>query len=176
MRSIQTVQSVTRGKARRVWISGHGLSFMNDDADLHTPNETGGVLLGYWDGSDPVVTHVVGPGPAAQHQSDAYMPDYAYHEREIARLYAMSRPTLHYLGDWHTHPKVAAYLSCRDMRALRRIATYRPARVRQPIMLILGFGPQWVPKAWQGTMTGVFPCCRRLTIAELEVKLFDRSE
>ena len=108
----------------RIWLPVELLSEMSAEADRLAPLETGGVLLGYWGGTtaEPVVTHVLGPGPDAMHSRNQFTPDQEYHIAEIARLYADSGRRLHYLGDWHTHPGGAPALSKRDLKTLRRIA------------------------------------------------------
>lgn len=158
--------------AERVWLSRDGLNMMTAEASAKAPNETGGVLLGFWYRNDPVVTHVIGPGPKATHLRDAFRPDYGYHESEVARLYEISQRTLHYLGDWHTHPGAAAYLSERDKCAIRRIARTRAARAPRPLMLIFGWGPEWEPKVWQGVLVGLIPGCRRLETHPLMLEIF----
>ena len=156
-----------------MWLAHAALRFMISEADEHTPDETGGVLLGYWRDEQPVITQALGPGPNAVHKREAFIPDYEYHEAEIDRLYSETRSwTLHYLGDWHTHPGMPGYLSRRDVRTLRRIATYRLARVPRPVMLILSYGPEWRLNAWQGEVTGALACFRRITTMPLKVALF----
>ena len=125
-------------------------------ADRAAPNETGGILLGFWSKafSEASVTEVVGAGPGAIHERYRFVPDHAYQEREVAVRYAASPSELSYLGDWHTHPGAPAYLSATDRLACRSIAEYKPARAPRPIMLILGCGPSWEPGAWQGRRGG----------------------
>lgn len=131
------------------WLSSAVLASISREADVAVPCETGGVLLGYWSESpvEPVITHVVGPGPLAKHARDSFVPDHRFHNSEVARLCEVN-PTLQYLGDWHTHPGAAGYLSTADYATLRKIAVSRTARAPRPLMLILGFGPRWEPVAW----------------------------
>jgi len=104
------------------------------------PNETGGILMGWWSADDhgATVRSVIGPGPKAQHGRYTFIPDDEWQEREVARLYQESGRTLSYLGDWHTHPYGIPTPSIRDRRTLCRIARHRAARAPQPLMLILG--------------------------------------
>lgn len=112
------------------------------------PLETGGVLMGYWgSANEAVITAVIGPGPKAMHKKRSFRPDSAYHEQEIARLYAESGRTETYLGDWHTHPGAAAYMSFRDEETLNTIANYQEARLQRPLMMILGTDP-FALRAW----------------------------
>lgn len=115
------------------------------------PNETGGILTGYWtaDGTC-VVVGVVGPGPEAIHRRTSFTPDPLYHEEEIARIYESSARMHTYLGDWHSHPSAAAYLSRRDLRTIRRISVCANARAPNALMLVIGSGrmEQWELRAW----------------------------
>lgn len=134
----------------RAWIAQSVLSFLHHEADSTAPKETGGILLGYWshDPVAPVVTHAVGPGPRAVHRRSSFIPDYDYHEAQVADVYLRSSGTLTYLGDWHTHPGHPGYLSVKDKEVLRRTALAKEARAPRPVMLILGFGPLWEPIMW----------------------------
>ena len=110
---------------------------MESEAGRALPDETGGVLLGWVSVDDRIVTHVVGPGPAAHHDPDRFEPDYPWQENQIARLYESSGRKLAYLGDWHTHPGGSAAPSATDTRTLRKIADYPEARCPDPLMIIL---------------------------------------
>ena len=123
----------------RTWISReHALEIVRL-AVQEAPRETGGVLMGYWtvDGSDVVITHVVGPGAAALHTPTRFVPDHDAHLRQIAAIYFESDRISTYLGDWHSHPGGRSVLSARDRRTLRRIAATRSARTDCPLMGIV---------------------------------------
>ena len=108
------------------------------------PLEVGGVLAGYWDGAEAVITDWVGPGENANHQRFNYTPDYDFHTKEIERLYAASEGTTIYLGDWHTHPSGASRLSPVDKRTLQMIADAPDAQCPRPLMLLLaGRSEDW---------------------------------
>lgn len=134
-----------------VWISQETISQMLSEAERSFPNETGGVLIGYWGKlyEEAVITQVTGPGPKAKHYPRSFFPDSAYQETEIANYYQASGRLYTYLGDWHTHPKAAAYLSGTDKKTLRRIASHVEARAPVPLMAILGEGPEWILKFWR---------------------------
>ena len=53
------------------------------------------------------------PRPAVPHH---LIPDHEYQEQEIARVYATSGRCTTYVGDWHSHPGGALYLSRTDVR------------------------------------------------------------
>lgn len=125
---------------------------MRSEATRRGGLETGGVLLGWRERDDVVVTHVVGPGPLASHEAKAFSPDSEWQAAQIAELYEASGRRLAYLGDWHTHPVGVARPSRRDEATLVRIASTRSARCPDPVMVILGAGdaptPDWRPHAF----------------------------
>jgi integrative and conjugative element protein (TIGR02256 family) len=116
------------------------------------PLETGGVLIGYTGGThgeQVVIVAITGPGPSAQHTKITFEPDHDYQTAQIADVYRTSKGASTYLGDWHSHPNSAAYLSRRDKKTLRHIGSHRPARLDRPVMVILGEGSPWTLKAWR---------------------------
>jgi integrative and conjugative element protein (TIGR02256 family) len=129
------------------------------EADRHYPDETGGILLGYWvnGGKDTVITTLTGPGPRAVHRRNSFTPDYFYQEQRIADGYTTSGRRHTYLGDWHTHPDCStAELSWKDRRALAEIAVYPEARNRSPVMAIAAGTPaSWITTFWKGELRRV---------------------
>ena len=120
------------------------------EADLLSPRETGGVLLGFRkDPDNIVITDMIGPGPNAKHHRFTFEPDYEFQEKEIAKMY-MLRGSIEYLGDWHSHPLGSIMPSEKDKSVLRKIASHDPARCRRPVMCIMAGGrPDWTPSAWE---------------------------
>lgn len=157
-----------------LWLSQQVLAGLIAEAEQKSPNETGGILLGYRAPatSEPVVTAWIGPGPNAIHESDRFAPDHHFQSDKLAQLYAQSRRTLNYLGDWHTHPGGAGYLSQKDKAVLRQIATHRRARAPRPLMLILAPGPCWIPHIWQGELIRAAPCVHMLRTTHLRIVVF----
>lgn len=122
---------------------------MCDEASARAPNETGGVLLGVAAGSTVWIEVVIGPGPNALHRRGYFVPDADYHQQQIATAYERSGRRLAYLGDWHTHPGMSAYLSGTDYKTLRAIGRYIPARQVRPIMAVLGHEHPWELCVWR---------------------------
>lgn len=120
------------------------------EAERAFPDETGGVLMGYWSKSDKevIITHVIGPGPNALHKPEQFNPDSDYQEMEIARAYEESGRLWSYLGDWHSHPTWHTGVSRLDRRTLRTIACDVSARTPLPIMAILGKADSWTLQVW----------------------------
>ena len=94
------------GKAGIAWLSVTALNAMSKEAELKSPLETGGVLIGYPApiANGVVILKAVGPGPNAIHEPCAFTPDNEFHKEFIASVYKHSGRRLSYLGDWHSHP------------------------------------------------------------------------
>jgi integrative and conjugative element protein (TIGR02256 family) len=122
---------------------------MVTEAARHGPLETGGVLLGWRNGDDVVVSRVVGPGPGAQHESSTFHPDSEWQAARIADLYEQAGRRMEYLGDWHTHPGGRPRPSRRDERTLRHIARTAEARCPDPVMVILGSAAAGDASVWK---------------------------
>ena len=137
---------------RTAWISKTVYDQMITEADRVSPNETGGVLVGYWVApfQELVVTAVIGPGPRATHEKDRFIPEPEYQETQVARHYENSGRLHTYLGDWHTHPHSSSRLSRLDRKTLRVIARHPEARAPVPIMGIVAGGTPWTLKLWCG--------------------------
>lgn len=133
-----------------VWIGQGCLGSIVELASEAAPDETGGVLLGYWraDGETAVVTEVLGPGPGASQSRNEFAPDSEFHVAEVCRAYLASGRVVTYLGDWHSHPESSTFLSPLDRRTLRRIARDPAARAPQPLMAIIAGGEPWTLKIW----------------------------
>lgn len=113
------------------------------------PNETGGVLMGYWPSeSTVVITHIIGPGSNSRHARYSFYPDLDFHEREIERVYIESERLSTYLGDWHTHPHGGNSPSQRDRKTLLNIACAPEARTPKPLMAILSIRPDCALAIW----------------------------
>jgi len=142
-----------------VWIKESAIGSITVLAEDKYPLETGGILIGYSAGvSELVVTNIVGPGPAAVHESSSFKPDYDFHAAESARLFNASGGTAVYLGDWHTHPDSSLpIMSWKDRKTLTRIARSADARIPRPIMLIAaGRATVWRPRAWRGEQSAMW--------------------
>lgn len=138
------------GELALAWLARSAAEFMLEEARRTFPDETGGVLLGYWvkPRYEVVVVRAVGPGPGALHSPYGYTPDHVYHEVEVAAEYMASDRKHAYLGDWHSHPRSAAYLSPKDLRTLRRIAKAPEARAPNPVMLVMSGSEEWGVAGW----------------------------
>lgn len=134
-----------------LWISKPVLSELMNEGRRHAPVETGGILVGYTaDLSDAVVvTDHIDSGPRALRTMTNFEPDYEYQESQLATKYSQSSRRWTYVGDWHTHPGGLLTMSAVDKRTLRAIAQHAPARVAEPIMIIIGGRASYDVAAWR---------------------------
>ena len=146
-----------------MWVRRAATKEILDSASRHYPQESGGILMGYWSDSDNVVaTHSIGPGPDAEHREHSFKPDHEWQAEEVARHYESSGRIETYLGDWHSHPGTQwADLSFKDRATLYRIAKYQAARAPTPIMaVVIGEPDSWHIAGWVGQAVrrlGIFP-------------------
>jgi integrative and conjugative element protein (TIGR02256 family) len=147
---------------------------MKAEADRQFPLETGGILLG-WRDVDVIVEDIIGPGPNAAHRRTAFEPDSRWQDEQLADRYEASGRTLEYLGDWHTHPVGVPEPSSRDRQTLSVIASFAPARCKQPIMTILGDGAAGVWTHASHALVARRPRLRRTT-RSLETRLIGEGE
>lgn len=132
-----------------LWLPEELYSQMTTEASKWSPLETGGVLMGFISVSrDVVVTAIVHAGPEAKRTRISFRPDSRFQDNGIAKQYEASGRQDCYLGDWHSHPKGSPSMSWRDRRTLQDIAEYGPARIANPVMVIL-YGDKWRIAVWQ---------------------------
>ena len=68
-----------------LWLSYNLLDCLDKMVQQKLPNETGGILMGYISSPDYIITHIIGPGPNAIHESNRFIPDHEYQCVEIAK-------------------------------------------------------------------------------------------
>jgi integrative and conjugative element protein (TIGR02256 family) len=133
------------------WISSAMWKSLTTEAARRHPQETGGVLIGYWaDPNTVVINASVGPGPDSVHGRYSYEHDHVWEASQIALHYERSGRSQIYIGDWHTHPDaVSGVLSSTDRRSLRRVLSAREARLSQALMMVVfGHPNQWRADIW----------------------------
>ena len=120
-----------------IWLS-HGVAEeMHRLGRRWAPLETGGLLLGWRDGSDRIVAGLIGAGGNAVHSRHSFEPAHEFQIEELNKVFARTNGDLDYLGDWHTHPAGHVAMSWRDRRTLRKIGR----TVDDALMVILDPGP-----------------------------------
>lgn len=158
-----------------VWLSAALRACCSEEGDHKYPKETGGVFMGYW--HDPccaVVTAIIGPGPAAVHETRHFEPDYEWQLSEIAAHYQRYGRRETYLGDWHTHPGAdTGNLSRADRRVVRRIIDTPAARAATPLMAVFyGAKDAWNLTVWRGQLCRRMLLWPKLQIEGLNLRIF----
>ncbi|MDA8118696.1 MAG: Mov34/MPN/PAD-1 family protein [Gammaproteobacteria bacterium] len=108
------------------------------DIATHHPNETGGMLLGYVNGNQRVVTALIGAGPNAEHEQYRMLPDNGYQQAMLREHFENTNGRESFLGEWHSHPESAPIMSWTDRRTLHRVTTRGKHLPALPVMMIAG--------------------------------------
>ena len=149
-----------------VWVDERLLGPMESDADSHKPDETGGMLIGYWsERGDAVITETIEGGPAAERGRSRFVPDGRWQQERLDEIYIHSGRRFTYLGDWHSHPTGLLRPSHRDRETAKAVAKTREARAPEPLTLIAS-GTK------EGWRWGVFRYRRRRGFDQLVLKPF----
>ena len=151
----------------KMWLSRAVLRELLAQAEQFSPLETGGVLLGWREGHDRIVTGLIGPGPMALHGRYAFIPDHRWQVENIRRVFAETRGDLDYLGDWHTHPVGAAQMSEIDRRTLTRMVRKAPNAIMMIAAPSMG---GWVTGAWTQAQSTLF---HRAQPETCDIQVFD---
>lgn len=128
------------------------------------PNETGGILVGWYSAEMIHVEQFLEvPDAEARHARYTRRHDAAQVALEELRAREGINSELGYVGEWHAHP-AAQPASPRDLAALRRIAL----RIGEPVALVvLSFSGEWVPSAFTAKRIG-FQRVRRHNVTREE--------
>lgn len=102
------------------------------------PNETGGILVGFYtDAHDcAVVTEASGVPPDWKSGRTFFVRGTSGLQRWLDKLWRKKRH--HYLGDWHFHPGGAPVPSLTDEAQIEEIAGDESRKCPEPILLIVG--------------------------------------
>ena len=120
-----------------VLLSGPVIAELSSTARAALPNETGGLLLGWWETNDEVdaviVRHAIEvPDRRATPVTWVRRPSTARTALSRA-LTALKHPLLGYVGDWHSHPAPCA-ASGRDRQSVLRTSL----QYEHPVLLLIG--------------------------------------
>lgn len=118
----------------KVTVQLHGsiTAQIRENANQALPNETGGLLLGWWDGSEVIVEGVV-EVPDDQATSHSWTRRERWAQEALDHLiYDEQNKFVGYVGDWHSHPAECG-ASNADLASLRRASL----RYNLPIVLVV---------------------------------------
>lgn len=120
------------------------------------PNETGGVLLGSYDLSRSML-HILDalPAPPDSRQTPTYFVRGAKDLKpRVDRINLRSAGTIHYVGEWHSHPEgAAARPSDDDEDVFAHLVSHLAATGAPYVMTICGDNDTWFRAGWQGRKT-----------------------
>ena len=121
----------------RLVIGNDLLATIRDLCLISHPLETGGVLIGRYNGrlDTALATRVTGPPPDSQRKPTAFY-------RGIQGLHELLRALWpkgeYYLGEWHYHPGSSPEPSAADVKRMQEIADSDDASCPEPLLLVVG--------------------------------------
>jgi len=125
-------------------LSGGQELLLRERCSMSWPNETGGILVGYYNQRrDTAVLTQLPPTPSDSLSSRArFVRGLRGLQQLLARLWHQSPERReYYLGEWHYHPGQAPVPSPRDEAQMRAIAEDRKYRCPEPVLVIVGGSP-----------------------------------
>jgi integrative and conjugative element protein (TIGR02256 family) len=148
----ETLQLCSSDSRFGIRLSSAHTAFLLDECAAAAANETGGILIGrYTDNHTMAVVSEVTRAPTDSTRGPRWF------DRGIAGLSQKLRSSWHrtgtfYLGEWHYHPGGNPTPSSVDATQMQNISSSRAYSCPEPILLIVGGGPQ----AWS-TAAYVYP-------------------
>lgn len=110
---------------------------MTQHARSRFPNETGGILVGRRQDQNLLVLAATDSGPNALESPERFRRDGPYSQIRLEQLMRLHGEGTTYLGEWHSHPNLAALPSPTDVAALTEISVDPDYRTDSPLMLIV---------------------------------------
>lgn len=106
------------------------------------PDETGGILVGYYSANldCAIVTSFSGPPPDSSHGRTWFKRGVAGLQKWLDRLWI--ERTAYYLGEWHFHPFASPEPSSDDNKQLWKFADAPNLHCPEPVLLIVGGDPK----------------------------------
>lgn len=102
-------------------------------------NETGGILVGYFDeDKNAVVTNASEAGPNAECSPVKFLKDIPYTQAWLENQIQSSHHSIEYLGEWHSHTNGETTPSITDITSLTGITESPNYLCQTPVMIILG--------------------------------------
>lgn len=108
---------------------------IRQESSASPEEETGGILVGRVDGTTAWVTHVVGPGPRAEHGRSSFRRDGDYTQSCLEDIFCQSQGDDDYLGEWHSH-LVLAGPSSLDSRSMAWVSKNPRYHCPSPLLLL----------------------------------------
>lgn len=108
-------------------------------AELASPNETGGILVGFRVGDTVTVVAASDAGPNAVCTPEKFERDGPHCQRFLERIVSERGGGLDYVGEWHSHPRSSSQPSLRDVESLLSISKDPAYLTDHPVMVIVAF-------------------------------------
>lgn len=123
----------------KVFINQKTLSFMRKLVDENNKIETGGVLAGFVNDKEGIITidYASGPGSKAIQTTIKFEKDINYCQDYLDNLYKEHGCKAVYIGEWHSHPSTNNNPSGTDIQSLTEIAYQKEYVTDKPVMIIL---------------------------------------
>jgi integrative and conjugative element protein (TIGR02256 family) len=97
--------------------------------------EAGGQLFARVEGSNVIVAEATGPRRTDKRTRFGYLPDRAIERDEITQRHASS---LHYVGDWHTHPQRRPLPSSLDLQSIAECVMKSRHHLNAFVLIVVG--------------------------------------
>lgn len=119
-----------------VKLSATILTTLSEEARKAGRDETGGILIGFYEGEFTAVVDEIAPMPKDSSFGRSWFRRGRHGLEEL--LQNRWQKGLHYLGEWHSHPGGDPAPSGPDSTAMHRIAVDPLYRCPAPLLLIVG--------------------------------------
>ena len=126
--------------------------------------EAGGQIFACFKGNVIQVKRVTGPRFSDRRSRTSFVPNRRAERREIKKFFKSS---LHYIGDWHTHPEPIPRPSCTDIKSFQEMFRESKHNLASFLMIIVGTLP-----APEGLFIAI---CNSAESYELTTVLKDKS-
>src|SRR4051812_22094400 len=102
--------------------SDDALSTFNEHRQVEAQNESGGILVGRIFPDSRIRIEIATSASGCDDASRfGFKSSRVASQAVVDALWEASNATMHYLGEWHTHPKFAPTPSSRDRRMIRNM-------------------------------------------------------
>jgi integrative and conjugative element protein (TIGR02256 family) len=109
------------------------------EAERASPNETGGILVGFRAGDTVTVVAASDAGPNAVCAPERFERDGPHCQRFLERVVHERGGGVDYVGEWHSHPRSSSQPSLRDLESLLSISHDPDYLTDRPVMVIVAF-------------------------------------